>query len=120
MTAYTVTRFFSNCSDKTRKLLNKAFKDGDQLAAAAIPKDALPAILILAAYALRIDIELVDDYAELLERTREALKIGGVHHPDLFLASSICILAERGDVPTIGAFTQVGVDGILTDLLELE
>lgn len=109
---YDTKRFLSSCAPKTAKALKEAWAEGAQLASSAIPRDALPAVLILAGWGRRIDIEIVDDYDELLERTKEAMKGDGIHHPDLFFASSIIILAERGQEPSIGAFETINVPTI--------
>jgi hypothetical protein len=116
---YTVERFLSACSKQTVKTLRAAWKEGDQLAADKVPKDALPAVLILAAWGRRCDMELVDDYDVLLKRTRAAMTDGSVNHPDLFFASGILIMHERGEDAVIGGFVQLNIDGIFNDLLGL-
>lgn len=112
---YSGTRFLSDCSKKVAKALRDAWSDGEQLATEAVPKEALPAVLILAAWGLRIDIEIVDDYDTLLDRTEQALKDGNVHHPDLFFASSIIIMARRGQELSLGGFELIGVPGIFIE-----
>jgi len=39
-----------------------------------------------------------------------------VHHPDLFLASAICIMHDRGQDITIGGFEACGVPAIYDEL----
>jgi hypothetical protein len=114
---YSVKRFLGNCTTATAKGLRKAWADGDQLAAAGVPVDGLPAVVILAAWGRRTNIDLVDDYEELLTRTRDAFNKCSLRHPDLFLASCICILASRGEAPTVGSFEQISIPAIFQELL---
>jgi len=109
---YDAKRFLSSCTPKTAKAIDAVWKAGEQLVADAVPREALPAVLILAAWGRRVDVEIVDDYDALLERTSTALKDGNLHHPDLFFVSCICILAERGQEPTIGGFETINVPDI--------
>ncbi len=118
---YTVTRFLeSDTSKKTVTLLRKAWKDNDQLATKAIPRDGLLQVTIMAAWGRRVDIELVDDYDALLERMRDALKEDFIQHPDTFFASSICIMAARGEELTVGGFEQLNIPTIFCELLGIE
>jgi hypothetical protein len=116
MTAYSLTRFMSNLSPKLAKQIIKHCNDGEQFDAAAIPRDALPNVTILAAFGSRIDVEIVDDYDKLLDRLRTACNDGNVHHPDLFLATSIALMAQRGQDITLGGFEAVGVPDIFAEL----
>lgn len=120
MVNYTVDRFMSNLDKKLAKQLRTVFQAGDQLAAAKVPKAALINVAILATYGHFMDNEVVDDYAELLERLRTALKDGDVKHPDDWFASAICIMASRGETLTIGGFMSLGIDVIYCDLFGIE
>lgn len=123
MVNYTVDRFMSNLDKKLAKQLRTVFQGGDQLAAAKVPKAALINVTILATYGHFLDNEVVDDYAELIERMSQAFKdseVGATDHPDSWLASAICIMAARGEALTIGGFMSLGVDVIYCDLFGIE
>lgn len=118
---YTVKRFLeTGTSKKTAEMLRKTWKENDQLVASKVPRDGLVQVVIMSAWGLRVDMELVDDYDALLERMRDVLKEGDVDHPDCFFASSVCIMAARGDVLTVGGFEQLNIPGIFCDLLGIE
>jgi hypothetical protein len=113
---YSTERFMSSIETGLAKKLRTAFKAGAQLAAAKVPTEALPAVVILASWGVRYDEHIVDDY-ELLARMRQAFDDGAVvHHPDLFFASCVCILALRDQVPTVGSFEAIGVPDIYANL----
>lgn len=118
MIEYTLTRFMSNLSPKMAKLIIAACKSGEQLTTDAIPEEALANVTILASFGKRIDVDIVDDYEGLVQRLTDHYADGGNagNHLDGFLASSICILATRGDMPTIGGFEQVGIPDIFAQL----
>lgn len=117
---YTVARFFSECEARTRDTLMKALRSGYKLAARKVPRDGLPCVVILAAYARACEVDLVDDYDVLVSRLDDALAYEGqVKHPDLFFASSIRILATapgRPSLPSIEAFHGIWVHEIYDEL----
>lgn len=118
---YTVQRFLtSGTSKKTSDMLRKTWKENDQLVASKVPRDGMVQVVIMAAWGTRVDMELVDDYDALLERMRDIFKEGDVEHPDAFFASSICIMAARGDELTVGGFEQLNIPSIFCDLLGIE
>lgn len=109
---YTQERLFWDVDADTVKALRQVWKDGEQLATEALPDCAVCCVLLLAAYAKRFDVELVDDYDALIERACD-----GKHHPDLFFISCIRILHQRGEAPTLGAFVQIGIPDLYEDLV---
>lgn len=118
---YTVKRFLeTDTSKKTVDLLRKTWKEGDQLAAAKVPRDGMVQVVIMAAWGMRVDMELVDDFDALLERMRDILKEDYPQHPDTFVASSICIMAARKDEITVGGFEQLNIPHIFCELLGIE
>lgn len=119
MVDYTVERFLHGIGDPVLKeCLIVALGSGYQLTADAIADQALPVVVILAAYAkYHEDVDLVDDYELLLEAQREAFgSAGNCAHPDLYLASCICILDSQGMAPSRAAFEDVAVPTIFTEL----
>jgi hypothetical protein len=117
MTSYTVERFLSSCQPKLAKSLKALWAEGGQLAAAKVPESAIVPVIIIAAYGKKQDIELVDDYDALLEAFRELTKGGACfQHPDTFFASSICIMAARGQDVSLGGFESIGVPDIYEEL----
>ena len=120
MVAYTVDRFLSSCSAKLAKQLKALWAEGGQLGADKVPPDALVPVVIHARPALVTDVEVVDDYPALLEKMRAAFAAGGVHHPDSFFASSICLMAEREQELTLGGFESIGVPAIYEALFGTE
>jgi hypothetical protein len=115
---YTVERFLSSVEPATAKSLRKVWREGLQLAASRVPPHALPAVVLLATWARRNGIELVDDFDELLAATQTAFDDGTViHHPDLFFVSCILILYARDQVPTLGGFESIGIPAIYNDLM---
>jgi len=117
---YTADRFLDGMSKKLAQGLRKAWAAGGQLVSEKVPKEALPAVLILAAWGERIEVQIVDDYEVLLERTRQAFKDNGLHHPDLFFASAICIMAERGQELTVGSFETINIPNLFNEFFNLE
>jgi hypothetical protein len=114
---FTVERFLSNCEPSSVEALRAAWSSGFQLAARRVPRDALPAVVILAAYAYANEIALVDDYEVLLDRFSESLD-GSIHHPDLFFASACRIIFDKiGGAPSSTAFESIGVPGIYNELM---
>lgn len=106
---YTQERLFWGCDPATVKELKAVWKDGEQIATEAVPDDALAVVTLMAAWGMRFDIELVDDYLQLLQRCRDAMEARTLHHPDLYFISCICILARREEAPTVGAFEQINI-----------
>lgn len=106
---YSQDRLFWGIDLDTVKALKQVWKDGEQLATEAVPDEAVCCVIMLAAYAKRFSVELVDDYDTLLERARAGMEASRMHHPDLFFVSCICILAKRDECPTLGGFEQVGI-----------
>ncbi len=117
---YTVARFFSECEAGTRDVLIKALRSGFKLAARKVPRDGLPCIVILAAYARACEVDLVDDYDVLIDRLENALMSeGAVKHPDLFFASSCRILHTapgRPSLPAIEGFHSIWIHEIYEEL----
>lgn len=119
MTDYTVERFTHGVGDPLLKeLLLSALRSGYQLTASAIADQALPMMLMLAAWGkYYADVDIVDDFEELLEAQREAFRsAGNCAHPDLFFASCICILDGHGAYPSKAAFYDLGVPRIFDEL----
>lgn len=111
---YHSARFLADCDPATEAMLRKTWAAGDQLVVRMVPVDALPAVVILAAYAKEYGVALVDDHDALLLRYWEHLK--ECSHNDKFLASCICILAGNGQAPSDEAFASVNVPGIYEEL----
>lgn len=115
---FTVERFLSAMPKDVALNVRLAWEGGFQVRAAKVPEVALPAVLILAAYARRDEVELVDDYDLLVERMRDAVSdFGLTSHPDLFMASCICILHARGELPSFESFEAIGLPSIYTKLV---
>jgi hypothetical protein len=114
---YTVDRFLSDCDPDSAEALRDAWANGDQLAANKVPRDATPAVLILAAYAYAHDVALVDDYDALVQRYAESVDVA--KHPDKFFASSCVIMwqAKGEQVPPVEAFDTIGIPAIYEALL---
>jgi hypothetical protein len=115
---YTLERFMSNLSKPVNKALRHAWSNGEQLTAGGIPREALVNVVILAGYGNRIDVAIVDDFEELLERLRAELHEGKAYptHPDTFFASSMVIMNGRGQELTMGSFESIGVPDIFAQL----
>lgn len=114
---YTQERLFWGVDSDTVKALKEVWKEGEQLATEAIPDEAIACVAMLAAYAKKQSLELVDDYDALLQRCRDGMDAHTLHHPDLFFVSCTCLLALRGDEPTIGSFEQIGITEHYEDLI---
>jgi hypothetical protein len=112
---YTGARFLSNCAPDSEEWLREQWTEGNQLRSEQIPVDALPPVLILACYAREYGVELTDDYDLLLSRYDD--NIASVFHPDKFFASSISLLAGRGQVPSDEAFESIHIPTIYEELL---
>lgn len=112
---FTVARFLSDCCEETRTFLIEQWSEGNQLVARRVPVDGLPPVVILSAYAREYGVELVDDYDALLERYQE--NIADCCHPDKFMASCICILKERYQVPEDEAYEVINIPKIYEELL---
>lgn len=119
MRDYTVERFVHGIGDPiVKESVLLALASGYQLTADAIPDQALPVVVMLAAWAKHYeDVDLVDDYEMLLEAQREAFRsCGNCAHPDLYLASCICILDAQGQYPSRAGFEDVGIPAIFEEL----
>ncbi len=112
---YTVERFLSDCSEPTRQWLLDQWGEGNQLRVDDIPPDALPPVLILAAYGLTYEVDLVDDFDALIEKYCEEEDY--IFHPDKFMASCIIILDEKGQMPSQEAFDAINLEAIYEELL---
>jgi len=112
---FTVFRFMSDCLPETRQFLMDEWALGNQLEAAKVPYDGLPAVLILAAYAASHGADLVDDYDRLIERFRD--QVWEVAHPDKFFASCCAILYDRGMYPDEISFQSINIPAIYEELL---
>lgn len=110
---YSMDRFFGNVPPKIVKQIKAACAEGEQFSYDAIPDDAVPCFVILAAFGRRIDVEIVDDYEALCERFKTAKSH---KHPDLFLASGIIIMEGRGQEVTLGMFVELGIDKLFEQL----
>ena len=112
---YTVARFLSDCCDETYHFLIEQWAEGNQLEARRVPVDGLPPVVMLTAYAWEYGVELVDDYAALLERYDEHIE--EFSHPDKFFSSCISIMAERGECPDPETFESLRIPQIYEELL---
>lgn len=120
---FTVERFFGGVGDAI--MVDQAvrvLRSGYQFSTAALDYQLIPAFVILATWALHYEgVELVDDYPALLKAQREAFAEGCVcAHPDLYMASCICLLAERADVPSRETFGTIGVPQLFQQLVTVE
>jgi hypothetical protein len=116
-TKYTQERLFWNIDPDTIKDLKEAWREGDALSPDLLPDETLCAVTLLAAWAHKTGIDIVDDYDELIKLVRAKLANPGLNHPDLFMVSMICILDARGEQPTIGGFEQIGLPDLFEDLI---
>lgn len=112
---YTVARFLSNCSPESAAYLHENWAEGNQLSSDEVPTDALPCVVMFAAYARQYGVELVDDYSRLLDRYWE--EISEFFHPDKFFSSCIVILDETGNAPTEEAFESINIPKLYEELL---
>lgn len=119
MPDYTAERFVHGVGDPVLKeALLASLASGYQITADALPDQTLPAMVILASFAkYHEDVDLVDDYELLLEAQREAFRSSGnCAHPDMFMASCICILDAQGQYPSRAAYADIGVPAIFAEL----
>jgi hypothetical protein len=108
-TRYTQERLFWGIEQDTIKDLKEAWDEGEVLSVELLPDETLCAVTLLAAYARMQDIDIVDDYDALINTVRAKLTGEGLHHPDLFMVSMICILHARADRPSLGGLTQINI-----------
>lgn len=108
-TRYTQERLFWGIEQETIKDLKEAWNEGETLSVELLPDETLCAVLMLAAYARKQGIDIVDDYDALINKVQEKLTTHSIHHPDLFMVSMICILHARGDEPSLGGLTQINI-----------
>lgn len=116
-TRFTQERLFWGIDEETVDALKTTWKNGEALAVAALPLNTLCAVTLLSAWAHKQDMDIVDDYEELIKTVRASLVDPGLHHPELFFVSATCILDARGEQPTIGGFEQIGVPDLFEDLI---
>ena len=116
-TRYTQDRFFWGISESLQKDLKEAWAQGEALSAVNLPDECLCAVTMLAAWGMRTDTQIVDDYDELIEIVQDRFNKSALHHPDLFFVSCICILHARAEEPTIGGFTQLGIPALFYNLI---
>lgn len=117
---HSVSRFLANLDAVEEDVLRSTLALGYQLSADAVEGNLAPCVVILAAYARRVlDMELVDDFDELIARQRQAFQ-KYCHHPDLFFASCVVILHAVGDQPSVEAFRDIGASELFNELVEVE
>lgn len=120
---FTVERFLHGIGDPMLKeSLVMSLASGYQLEAKRVPYQVVPCVLMLACYARNYeDVELVDDYEDLVRAHREAIsEVGLCAHPDLYLASCIAILHGRDQVPSYEGFVDIKLDRIYRELINVE
>lgn len=111
---FTVERFLSNCSPATKEYLLENWAESNQLLVEEIPPDGLPPVVILAAFTRLYDVELVDNYDELLNKYW--WESPDIFHPDKFFASSVCIMDENGTSPDLESFEAINIPTIYEEL----
>jgi hypothetical protein len=119
----TLERFFSGVGDAFMvDQLKATLHAGYQLTTKSLDYQLVPAVVILACYGRHYEgIELVDDYEDLLRAHLEATTEGGLcAHPDLFMASCICILEKREQFPCQAAFEDINVPTLFNQLVVVE
>lgn len=121
---FSIERFFGSVRNDPFMVdvARSALGSGYQLSARAVPDIVLPCVVILACYSrVYEDVELVDDYDRLIDDMRGAVSTFGiVAHPDLFMASCICILHQREEVPSYEAFSAINIPALFKQLVYLE
>lgn len=117
---FTVERFFGGVGDPlATDMALCALRSGYQLEVRNIHEQTLPAMVILACYSrYYVDVELVDDYDQLLRNYQEA--ITQCAHPDKFMASCICILDPREQFPSIEAFEAINLPTLFSEMIRIE
>lgn len=123
---YTVERFLGGIGDPVlQDCLIHALRSGYQLEVRRIEDQAVPAVLILAAYALHHEgAEIVDDYERLVETQRELISPPGFKsacaHPDLFMASCIVIQHAKEAYPSYEGFDSIRVPELFNQMVVAE
>lgn len=120
MSRFTVERFLGGIGDAVaRDQLVVALQSGYQIKVSTLDYQLVPAVLILACYALHhLDAELVDDYEKLVEVYREAVsEFGMMAHPDLFMASCISLLHKRQEYPSLDTFYTINVPELFEQMV---
>lgn len=120
---FSTERFLYGIGDPLLKeVVVASLRSGYQLESQRVPYPAVPAVLILACFAREYaDVELVDDYEDLIKAMREAIsEPGQCAHTDLYLASCICILHDRQQAPSYESFVDVRVDKMFSELVNVE
>lgn len=107
---YTVDRFLSDCTERSREYVIINCKEFNQFVADEVPADALPPVVMLACYARQHGVDLVDDYTHLLDRYWDEMK--EFAHPDKFFSSCIVILDETGQAPDPTSFETIRIPDI--------
>lgn len=117
---FTVERFFGGVGDAVAiDAALCALRSGYQLEVRNIHEQTLPVFVILACYSrYYADVELVDDYEQLLRNYQEAITVCA--HPDKFMASCICILEPREQFPSIEAFEAIRLPELFSELIHIE
>lgn len=115
---YTVERFLSDCSERSKEYVVHTCNNYEQFVADAVPSDALPPVVMLACYARQHGVDLVDDYVHLLDRYWD--EFPGFAHPDKFFSSCIVILDETGQAPDPVSFETIRIPDIYDELFPEE
>jgi len=117
---FTVVRFFGGVGDAVAiDAALCALRSGYQLEVRNIHEQTLPAMVILACYSRHYaDVELVDDYEQLLRNYQEAINVCA--HPDKFMASCIRLLDPRGQYPCLEAFEAIGFPALFSTMVNIE
>lgn len=111
---YTVDRFLSDCTERSREYVIINCKEFNQFVADEVPADALPPVVMLACYARQHGVDLVDDYSYLLDRYWDEIETFA--HPDKFFSSCILILDETGRAPDPESFETIRIPDIYDNL----
>lgn len=111
-------RFLANCDDELAGDIIEAFGSGMRIDANALPDAALPCVTILACW-LRAHrgVEVMEDYELLVAQMRSVF--GSVAHPDLFMASCICIQHDMGCHPGLAGFEAINVPAVWEEMMEI-
>lgn len=116
---WSVERFMGGIGDAVLKsCLRMALRSGYQLRTILVPEQALPAVVILACYAVNYQgVELVDEYDTLLELYYQSVQDNTCAHPDKYLATCIYLLHKRDQFPSLDSFKDVRVDDLFEQLV---
>lgn len=116
---HTVQRFVGGIGDAVLvSCLLMALRSGYQLRTILVPEQALPAVVILASYAVNYQgVELVDDFDTLLDLYYQAVEDNTCAHPDKYLATCIYLLHKREQFPSIESFHDVRVHELFEEMV---